>query len=525
VSTRGERAGGAGVDGDLWVRLETALPTSLPVGRATAVFVFGACFHRRQDVRRLELSVDGRWHRVRAAAMPRLDVVRALHPAIDPTGARSPERDPDSADDPELRCYRSGFWATVPIERRDRPGRVELRLEAELADGTRSSRPLGAIDVVAAVEPPIRAEPAAPGPGLIAVCMATFEPHLELFRAQVDSLRAQSDERWVCLISDDCSGDERFAAIEEVIAGDRRFAVSRSPRRLGFYRNFERALELAPADAALVALCDQDDRWYPEKLAALREAIGGAELVYSDQRLVDADGRVIAESLWGGRRNNFTSLASMLVANTVTGAASMFRRELLDFALPFPEMPGWQFHDHWLALVALATGGLAYVDRPLYDYVQHPGAILGQVMVEPAAAEAAPPARRRGRLRAALAGGRSAYFCAYLRIEVQAQAILARCPSRLAPRKRRALARFVAADRSPLALAWLAARPLRGLVGRNETLGAEGQLARGILWRRLLALRTRGHRRPRGVAYDASYPPCGPDGFSQRRLRRWRSRR
>ena len=89
-----------------------------------------------------------------------------------------------------------------------------------------------------------------------------------------------------------------------------------------------------------VALCDQDDRWHPEKLAVLREAIGGAGLVYSDQRLVDADGRVLRDTLWHGRRNNHTDLTSMLVANTITGAAMMLRREVAELALPFPDTPG-----------------------------------------------------------------------------------------------------------------------------------------------------------------------------------------
>ena len=44
------------------------------------------------------------------------------------------------------------------------------------------------------------------------------------------------------------------------------------------------ALALVPADARLVALRDQDDRWHPEKLATLRAELGGAKLVYSDKR-------------------------------------------------------------------------------------------------------------------------------------------------------------------------------------------------------------------------------------------------
>mgnify|MGYP003292773655 CR=1 FL=1 len=144
--------------------------------------------------------------------------------------------------------------------------------------------------------------------------MATYEPAIDLFRRQIESIRVQTHHKWVCVISDDCSSPERWREIEREVAGDLRFEASRSERRLGFYRNFERVLAMVPADAPLVALCDQDDRWHPEKLERLSAALGPAQLVYSDQRLVDPDGRVRRETMWHGRRNNHTSLASMLVA-------------------------------------------------------------------------------------------------------------------------------------------------------------------------------------------------------------------
>ena len=86
---------------------------------------------------------------------------------------------------------------------------------------------------------------------------------------------------------------------------------------------------------------------------------------------------MIADTWWSDRRNNHTDLLSLLVANSVTGAASLLRRELLADALPFPPAQFAHFHDHWLALVALSLGEIAYVDRPLYDYVQHGEASLG----------------------------------------------------------------------------------------------------------------------------------------------------
>jgi glycosyltransferase involved in cell wall biosynthesis len=310
------------------------------------------------------------------------------------------------------------------------------------------------------------------------------------------------------VISDDHSSPERFGEVEAAVAGDPRFTVSRAPARRGFYANFERALRMAPAGAELIALCDQDDVWHPDKLAALRAGIGGAALAYCDQRLVGPDGRVIRGTLWDGRRNNHTDIVSLLVANTVTGAAALVRRSVVEQALPFPDAPGVAFHDHWLALVALAGGGIAYVDRPLYDYVQHRDAVFGDVGAS----------KRRRPWREA----RGAYFLGYVGREAFARTLLARCAGTLAPEARRALGRFLAAPDSLAALAWLAARPLRALWGRNETLGTELDLVRGILWRRLLPLLAAGARRPGRRPLDARFPE--DDSFRQQRLERWRTR-
>ena len=186
--------------------------------------------------------------------------------------------------------------------------------------------------------------------------MATFDPPAALLERQIESIRAQSHRDWICIISDDASDPRRFAALEGMVAGDPRFVVSRSPRRLGFYRNFERALALVPAGVRHVALADQDDVWHADKLAALLAALGDARLVYSDARVIGRDGSVRSETYWGRRRNNHDDLGSLLVANAVTGAASLFPRDLLDDALPFPPGQFAHFHDHWLGVVARATG-------------------------------------------------------------------------------------------------------------------------------------------------------------------------
>jgi hypothetical protein len=58
-------------------------------------------------------------------------------------------------------------------------------------------------------------------------------------------------------------------------------------------------------------------------------------------------------------------------------------------------------------------------------------------------------------------------------------------------------------------------------VGRDETLGGEVALVRGILWRWLLPVAVGRAQLPRGRAFDASFPD--PPQFEQPRLRRWRA--
>jgi Glycosyl transferase family 2 len=471
----------------LQVQLDAPLPAELAVGTGTALFVAGTAFVPGVDIEALELDVDGVAQPVTAHGMPRLDTLRAL-------GV------PES--------YRSGFWGIARVEPRPGARTCELRLAARLQDGSRAVAELARIPLAT---PPERLEIPAPAPGagpLVAICMATHDPPAALVRAQIESIRAQTHANWVCVISDDCSTPERLAALRRLVGDDPRFVVSRSPRRLGFYRNFERALALAPAAAEFVALADQDDSWHPDKLAELLAGLGDARLVYSDARIVRPDGTLVSGTYWARRANNHQDLLSLLVANSVTGAASLLRRELLDDALPFPPAQFAHFHDHWLALVALAQGDIAWVDRPLYDYVQHGTATLGHAT-----------ATRVVGLRERLAGWRRDprervrmwrmhYFVDVSRLLQETAILRMRVGDRMPRDRRRALERYERAHRSLPATLGLAARGLRDLRRpRPQTLGAEWMLAHAFAWRRLVAA-TAANGPAARLRLDAVPPPA-----------------
>jgi glycosyltransferase involved in cell wall biosynthesis len=335
--------------------------------------------------------------------------------------------------------------------------------------------------------------------------MATYNPPAGLLERQLDSIRAQSHGNWVCVISDESTDEAALERLEAAIKGDRRFVLSHNARHLGFYGNFERALSMAPAEADFVALSDQDDSWSPRKLERLLQGIGSALLVYSDARLVSPEGELVSNSYWTNRRNNYTNYASLLMANSVTGAASLFRRELLDDALPLPPPHHKAFHDHWLAQVALSLGEIAYVDEPLYDYVQHGTAVIGHSQANRR------PKRARvhlmERLRKPGKGSRSAYYYNWQQQRLSAEVLRMRCWDRMPRPKRRTLARLLGADEHIAGLLWLLGRRARRLWGHDETLDRELLYAYALGRRRAVSLWTLGRSRPnRRLPRDQSVP-------------------
>ncbi len=272
-------------------------------------------------------------------------------------------------------CLLSGFTTLVrfpPVEQ-DRELAVEIR--AGFPANRKEAIDCGAITLMS--ENPV--SKTGKQDCKVVICMATWEPDERTLRRQIESIKAQTLGAWHCIINDDASSDETWSRYQEIIGDDSRFSLFRNKTNLGFYRNFEIALSRVPAGVDYIALADQDDDWYPEKLATSLAAFDeDTMLVYCDMRIVDEKSRVLSDTYWSGRKNNYRDAEVLFLANTVTGAASVFRYDLLADILPFPQAVGQVFHDHWIACVARSRGKLGYVDQPLYDYYQYGNSVIGR---------------------------------------------------------------------------------------------------------------------------------------------------
>jgi len=511
-ATRKVRDGGF----EIVAESEIPFPPSLAVGEGTPLLVGGWCRPAvgSQPVRRIEIAVDGHRSKPMSYGLPRKDVFRQ---------ALAEGADADEA----MASFRSGFAAIAEVPKTASGRTVNVEVIGISRSGSESVKPLGELTLMPNPQPghDVPWPQGETGPR-VAICMATYSPDPEMLSRQIDSLKSQTHRNWFCLISDDQSSPQSLELLERTIGDDPRFRISPAPDRLGFYSNFERALEMVPDSAELIALSDQDDRWESDKLSALIQAVSAKDttLAYSNSRVVAEDGRVIHPSYWSlGRHNNHSNLGSLIVANTITGAASIFKPEVLRFALPFPHTPVNCFHDHWIACVALSLGKIVYVDRPLYDYVQHDEAVIGfdqaqsglnsrrsrpisslkATLRDTASSDSIDPAEATA---IRLSTPAMEYYFGSTRMSVLAAALRMRCGNNLTGSKRRMVERLETVDQSSLSFAYLLARRFRRFVGRNETTDIERTRAKGLLWRRVIQIRARFEKNPDRIVNDARVP-------------------
>jgi glycosyltransferase involved in cell wall biosynthesis len=217
----------------------------------------------------------------------------------------------------------------------------------------------------------------------VALCTNNGERFL---REQLESIMAQSQQPDELVISDDASSDGTLAlasaVIDEVRTADpaltMRVRIVSNPVALGVTANFERAIGECSSD--LIALCDQDDIWEPDRVAkatAEFEARPDLVLLHSNATLVDAAGASVGETLFEAQGISASvqqevhagqAFEVLLRRNIVTGATTMFRRTLADAAAPFPT--SW-LHDEWLAIIASGSGEVDLVPEELVHYRQH----------------------------------------------------------------------------------------------------------------------------------------------------------
>ena len=214
----------------------------------------------------------------------------------------------------------------------------------------------------------------------IALCTCNGERFLG---EQLASLASQSFRPSELVVCDDASDDDTCELLEN-FARSAPFPVRlyRNPKRLGIGQNFEQVISLCTG--SVIALCDQDDFWLPEKLARYAECFAtDIDWVFCDAQVMDATLLPLAYTLWEGvaftedqRRLARDGLffEVLLKHYVVAGATMAFRAELRDQLLPIPSH--W-LYDAWLVALLAATKKSMLVEECMQFYRQHENNALG----------------------------------------------------------------------------------------------------------------------------------------------------
>lgn len=199
----------------------------------------------------------------------------------------------------------------------------------------------------------------------ISIAMTTYNG-AKYLQEQLDSFLDQQrlpDELVVC---DDGSSDETISILLRY-SKKSPFPVRlfRNPSNLGYVKNFEKALSLCEGD--LIFLSDQDDVWYPNKIAKM------ADYMETHSKVM-----VLQTDMFIGDENasptKFTQLKNILALGQsadsyVSGCATAVKRCWLNVALPIPKAIGG--HDNWIHRLAIALQARDLIEEPLQCYRRH----------------------------------------------------------------------------------------------------------------------------------------------------------
>ncbi|MDE3143227.1 MAG: glycosyltransferase family 2 protein [Bacteroidota bacterium] len=210
---------------------------------------------------------------------------------------------------------------------------------------------------------------------LISVAMATCNGEKFISR-QIDSILTQTVQPAEIIVCDDASTDHTLSILKQYeVKG--LIKLYSNEKRLGVINNFKKAVSLTSADN-YIALSDQDDIWFPEKLEQTQQQLIKIDtgthpcIVYSDMMMIDENEKHINFSFLNelGLDKYQHSLITLLYANFVAGCTVLMNIKMRELFATIPNSKSFN-HDTWIALIAFSMGKAKKLSNPYMLYRKH----------------------------------------------------------------------------------------------------------------------------------------------------------
>jgi glycosyltransferase involved in cell wall biosynthesis len=212
----------------------------------------------------------------------------------------------------------------------------------------------------------------------VALCTFNGGPYISDL---LESIAAQDLQPAELVVSDDRSTDDTRQIVEAFVThAPFPVRLGTNESNLGPVKNFEATI--ARCDSDLIALCDQDDIWTPQRLRRAVETFDAHPdigFAFSDAELINEAGGSLWDAIGftGERRATAErgDLLPLLIPYTVvTGATMTFRADLRGYVLPIGE--NW-VHDAWIALTSAMVRPYAMLPERLIRYRIHAAQEIG----------------------------------------------------------------------------------------------------------------------------------------------------
>lgn len=227
---------------------------------------------------------------------------------------------------------------------------------------------------------------------MIAVLLSSYNGGLFL-SAQLESIIKQTYSNYTIYIRDDGSTDNTKDIIRhyELLNPDKIVflydtVIHRGPRHSFMWM-------LNKIDADYYMFCDQDDVWFPDKIAISYNKIREIEtiygnspvLVHTDMKIVDSNLEIISESLYKTMRikpNIVDTFNYMGVCSCGPGCSMIFNNLAKKVSLNYESLEFIPMHDWWIAINTVKQGKVCFCPIPTMLYRQHNSNTVGAFMLK-----------------------------------------------------------------------------------------------------------------------------------------------
>lgn len=218
----------------------------------------------------------------------------------------------------------------------------------------------------------------------ISIIVATYngEKYIE---EQINSLLSQTVLPHEIIISDNNSSDKTRILCENLLNEQKKVDYKiLIEKEKGVLANFQNGLRNTTGD--YIFFCDQDDIWYPNKIAVFMDKFNkypSCNCVFSDCNLSNDENISMIDTIFP--KNNFLRIKEGLLdkkyffklelyRNIITGMSLAITKQLKEKILPFSINV---LHDYWTGINSVFCGDIYYIDEFTSYYRQHADNVVG----------------------------------------------------------------------------------------------------------------------------------------------------